>query len=534
MSGSTREVSLNNGTVGFATSTGSAPNSLAGFGAYKFGELLRWAWSSFPSLRVTPAPLDPKTPDVYQKQKRTEGSGPQAQTEYLTALIGDFSADCPLIFPTNKGTAFIIGCFDYQTSFIGKMGASGQMVWKNSMNNSPVRLRNGYVTSDGGLLCVGTDSDVPGTALVLQVSGEGNVVWATDIGSFDPEASSYIVQAHPNPDGGSLILGVLNRNSHSGQGHILSEVNATGHLSSTRSISAPNRTLTGYRMIVAGSGETVVAGHVTGFGDDYQTFVYKLGAHGKVVWKGVFQGFVGTSGRSFDPIGGAIFEDHEGHVVIAGTHANRFLVQTINSTDGSLISAVSIGGDNDSYVLSTAYPLDDGSMILIGSLGKQELSKACIMKLDSERNLLWARGIISGNYVTGHDGAPSSDGDLFFVGSANGGENLGMLVAKLDANGEIAGRCDLVETIHPTSEAVSPAVLSNLTLITQPVYAPSQPVNLSLGAADINQTTTCSYTPSSDLPWIVLGTVGSLVFVFVTVTATVYCYRQRQGYEPVN
>ncbi|RME58638.1 MAG: hypothetical protein D6790_11655 [Caldilineae bacterium] len=394
------------------------------------------------------------------------------------------------------------------------------------------------VTQEGGLVITGaTDSyndSEEGDAWILKLAGDGQIVWQRTYGGDKDES---ILDIRQLPDGGFIAAGWTQSFGVSQTDFWLMRLDAQGRVLWAKTYGGPG-VEQAWSVDLTGDGGFVVAGGTTSFGAgaaDY--WVLRLDKGGNVVWQKSYGGPKDDGGGGdYEEYVVRVLVDRDGNYVLASESASFGAGETdiwmlklgpdgsiiwqkayggeyedglwsfIEAADGGYIapgSTVSFSPDvsGDTWVLrlnpdgsirwqkvfglanywdealSVGATRDGGAVI--GAYDEEGTTDwdMLLLRVDADGGLTWQR-----RYEYGWDWpnaiAEMPGGSLAMAGVAwdnDHGQDLDLWVMRLNADGSVAGSCDVVQTLQvQQSESTSTPTDTHATV--QDTHATSQVV----------------------------------------------------------
>jgi hypothetical protein len=351
--------------------------------------------------------------------------------------------------------------------------------WQKSLGGSGSDIaRSIRQTADGGYIVAGysksTDGDVAGNhgrddSWIVKLDAGGNFLWQKSLGGSGSDSASSIQQT---ADGGYIVAGYSNSTdgdvagNHSLHNCWIVKLDAEGKFFWQKSLggsgfdyatSIQQTTDGGY--IIAGSSNSNSTGGDVFDHSDYDCWIVKLDAEGKLLW----QKSLGGSGSDY---ASSIQQTVDGEYIISGSsnsnngdvvgnHGNADSWVAKLDAGGKLVWQKPLGGSGDDGAYSVQQTAD-GEYIVAGSSSSNNGDVSgnhggdrdyWIVKLNAEGNLFWqralggsdARGDIASSIQQTTDGgyivagwSASNDGDV----SGNHG-NYDYWIVRMDAEGKL-------------------------------------------------------------------------------------------------
>lgn len=314
----------------------------------------------------------------------------------------------------------------FSDALVTKLDANGNKVWVKAFGGSEVdEAWSVAATPDGNFIVAGfsgsQDGDVPKKMgyddfWIMKIDTDGKIIWSKTYGSTSEDQAHAVAVT---PDGGCVVTGFTEGNNGDVEGNN---------------------------------------------NNQYNLWILKLDASGSKQWTKMYGGsnVDGASGITSCPDGGYAItgysRSNDGDVT--GHHGNSNMDIWVLKIDGQGNKQwdKSFGGTNDDYgqsIMCTA----NGGLVVSGTTNSADgeitgyhqgnnLSDACILKLDIAGNINWAKAYggfrSEGAYsiVAGKDGGyvfngsvTSADGDV--SGYPAGGQGSDHWLVKLDEDGNI-------------------------------------------------------------------------------------------------
>ncbi len=310
---------------------------------------------------------------------------------------------------------------------------------------------------DGGFILSGitmsNDGDVSGNhgsqdCWVVKLSPSGVLEWQKALGGSSPDAASDI---QVTADGGFLIAGNASSNdgdvtgNHGVNDFWVVKLNAIGNLIWQKSFGGISYdegidielTLDG-GFIMSGNTSSN-DGDVTGNHGNFDFWIIKVDALGKIVWQKTLGGSVFDDLRSLEstPDGGFIVagstKSNDGDV--SGNHGESDIWVVKMDSLGSIIWQKTFGGSNDDMGYSIQPTLDNG-FILTGNtlsndgdvIDNNGATDTWVVKLDALGNLIWQKTFGGSDDDEAFSIQLTSDGGFIIAGSSSSldGDLLGI------------------------------------------------------------------------------------------------------------
>ncbi len=322
------------------------------------------------------------------------------------------------IYSMSDGTFVAVGTeFNFQAmqfSFlIGKLDASGNVVWVKRLSSSKNRFGSVFEQSDGTLLVAGTQLDMASGSTdiwVLKLNAtNGALVWEKVYATAGNETGAQAIRL---ADGGYLLTGAFMTPSGESQTSdvLVMRLSSSGAITWQRRYGGPGNDLGFVQAAV--NGGWIFSGTTDSFGAGGEdAAVVKLDDDGNIQWQKTY----GGSQRD----AGAVFPDSTG---------GYFLV-----------------GDTESF-----------------GNGKDD---RWIMRLDAQGSITWQRTYGGANEESGVPWR-LPDGSVVVTGTTDsyGSGKDDSFVMKLDANGAVSGPCPFIKTTAASPQAGS-AVMTVTNLV---------------------------------------------------------------------
>ncbi len=322
--------------------------------------------------------------------------------------------------------AFSFLVFTFSTSY-GQVRQGAVIDTGNNHGNSIIQ------TKDGGFVIVGygTYRDSSGV-YVLKLDLNLNKVWAKIIGIG--EGNSVIQDG----SGNYIIAGATNAYGVDSNDVYVVKLDPLGNIIWTRTIGG-NRNEYGNSITMAKNGGYTITGYTNSFGaGSNDVYLIKLDTAGNFKWAKTF-------GGAGDDKGNSVYATKDGGFVIAGNTnsfgAGNYDVYTLKTDSlGNLQWSGTIGGtqeDDGNSIIQT----EDGGYAIAGQTSSYGSTgtNAYVMKLDSSRNLKWAKAIGAG-FESANGISQASNGMLGVVGYSydyGSGATGSVYVLQLDNNGTL-------------------------------------------------------------------------------------------------
>jgi len=345
------------------------------------------------------------------------------------------------VIATSDGGYAVVGCRNTGANYdpiVLKLNATGGLDWSRQFG-AP---ENDYAysiaqTSDGGYVVVGWKSTPWPVMLVIKLSALGGVQWVKTIDQNNLEKAFAVSSTS---DGGFVLVG------HEVTGPALNFVaikfSSSGSIQFIEAFSENARGDTAYSVIQTRDGGYAIAGYTQSFGAGTMgnCHVVKIDAAGTYEWETML------GGASFD-IARSVLQSDDGSYVVAG-HTSSFGVGGYDilvfklATDGTPVWVRTFGGGADDYAFSVTQA-HDGGYVVAGytySFGSGN-ADACVMKLDENGGVLWARTFGGGADDYAFSVTQAHDGGYLVAGTTNsfgaGGNDI--FILKLNEDGGYPG-----------------------------------------------------------------------------------------------
>lgn len=297
-----------------------------------------------------------------------------------------------------------------------KFDANGHVSWQKTYHHGSF-INDGYTiqqTSDGGYILGGFTS-MPGKSWMLKLDSNGDIVWQK---TYDEIIQFNVIQQIAN--GGYIAIG---------PGNVL-KIDTDGNVAWHKIIRGlEHLSLTGIQQ-TSEEGYIISGYHYTSA--DYDILVLELDSNGNLLWQKTYRGTVKEYSYS-------IQVTSDGGYIVAGPYGSDALVLKLDGT-GNILWQKTYDGSGSTYMVSIQQTAD-GGYTTVGTTD----SDIWIMKLDDYGNIIWQRtyGGDSGDWGIYYD--KTLDGGYVIAGNTNSFGSDGLMILKLDSNGEIPG-CDIIET----------------------------------------------------------------------------------------
>jgi hypothetical protein len=269
-----------------------------------------------------------------------------------------------------------------------KIDEDGDKVWEKEIQNQEWIFGGITKTDDYGYIVVGSH-DLPFSDLhwvydlvTMKIDSEGDKVWERIYGNT--KAHNDIA---PSTDKGHVIAG-MKQAGGTWDGY-LSKIGQDGNKLWERSYGGPGRE-SFLSLTRTFDGGFIAAGYTTSYGGGRDVYILRIDQHGYKIWEESY-------GTSEQDIATAIARTSDGGFVVAGT--------------------------TESVDRKTRY--------------------VYLLKVNAWGERVWDRNYGSGGAGRAFDIAPCSDGGFIVAGFSSEEPNYGILVLKIDANGQMVLEQDL-------------------------------------------------------------------------------------------
>ena len=320
----------------------------------------------------------------------------------------------------------------FSAMFSGVQGQGWEFLYGGSKEDQAKAL---VETNDGGFLLVGySESFGPNNDLdvyAIRTDVDGQVIWSK---VYNEGFIDHAYDVIATEDGGFLIVGDVNTLGTQAN-VLLLKIDANGNKIWSRQYGTPTSFQQGNGIAKGVDGGYVLIGltRSTPNGES-NVLVIKVDDNGNRIWERTY------GGPKFDD-GRAITRLNNGYVFV-GTSDN----ERLNAFDRDIIVYhISAQGDSLNYYRDASSENEeandviiaqDGGIVVVGK--KNDNSDAYILKLSPQLSFRWSQSVdVEGLGEEAFGVVELNDGSLVITGitEVDGGQNLDVLLAKLDKNG---------------------------------------------------------------------------------------------------
>jgi hypothetical protein len=291
-----------------------------------------------------------------------------------------------------------------------KFDVNGNVLWQKTYPYGSF-INDGYTiqqTSDGGYI-VGGFTSFPVKSWMLRLDSNGDIVWQK---TYDEIIQFYAVQQTANE--GYVAIGPNNVLKIDSDGNVAwhKVIKELPELNSIQQTSDGGYIITGDHS-----------------NSDYNILVIKLDSNGNPLWQKTYYGTYSYS----------IQMTSDGGYIVAGEKYGAYALVFKLDSSGNILWQKAYDGSSHDWIVSIQQTAD-GGYTTVGTTR----SDIWIMKLNEYGNIIWQKtyGGDMGDYGIYYD--KTLDGGYVVAGNTDSFDADGLMILKLDSNGEIPG-CDIIE-----------------------------------------------------------------------------------------